>query len=204
LARVHGIADDPSQPRAERAMWSRAEALLPARGIEAYTQGLMDLGATVCTLRSPRCDACPLAGRCVARAEGEPQRYPAKTRRAARGRRAHALLWLQHGRRLWLVQRPGTGVWASLWSLPEFASDEALSGLVAGWPGQGEWLTPIEHALTHFDWALHPWRHVLPARLDAAARRRIEAALGAGRWFDRDDALRQGLPAPVRRLLESA
>ncbi|MCU0928049.1 MAG: A/G-specific adenine glycosylase [Burkholderiaceae bacterium] len=203
LARVHGVADDLSQPRAERAMWARAEALLPARGIEAYTQGLMDLGATVCTLRSPRCDACPLGARCVARVEGSPQRYPVKARRAARGRRAHALLWLQQGRRLWLVQRPPTGVWASLWSLPEFRSADELAALVAGWPGPGEWLAPIEHALTHFDWELRPWRHALPARLDAATRHGIEAALGTGRWFDRDDALQQGLPAPVRRLIES-
>jgi A/G-specific adenine glycosylase len=204
LARVFGVAENLSQPRAERAMWARAEALLPARGIEAYTQGLMDLGATVCTLRSPRCDACPLAARCVGRAEGRPQHYPSKARRPARGRRAHALLWLQQGRRLWLVQRPPTGVWASLWSLPEFASAQALSGLVADWPGQGEWLAPIEHALTHFDWELRPWRHALPVRLEVGTRRAIEGSLGAGRWFDRDAALQQGLPAPVRRLIETA
>ena len=203
LTRVLGFGDDLAQPRHERALWQRAEALLPARGIEAYTQGLMDLGATVCTARRPRCDACPLAGPCVARAEGRPEHYPVKTRRLRRGRRSHALLWLQQGDCVWLVQRPPRGVWASLWSLPQFASADEIGALVAGWPGQGRWCDPIEHALTHFDWRLQPWQHRLPTRLGAARRAALTARLGEGRWFARDEALASALPAPIRRLIEN-
>jgi len=205
LARALGFGEDLASAAAERALWQHAQALLPHRDVDVYTQGLMDLGATVCTARAPRCGACPLAATCVARAEGRPEHYPVKTRRTRRGRRRHALLWLEHGRRLWVVRRPPRGVWASLWSLPEFASSDALASLAAGWPGQSRWLAPIEHALTHFDWELHPLHHALPARLPAARRDAVERAVceaaGPGRWVERDEALALGLPAPVRRLL---
>jgi A/G-specific adenine glycosylase len=201
LTRALGFGEDLSDTRSERALWRRAEDLLPPSGIDAYTQGLMDLGATLCTTRSPRCEACPLRDVCVARAEGRVQAYPVRTRRLKRGRRQHALLWLQRGSRVWLVQRPAKGVWASLWSLPEFTSADELGSLVAGWPGRGEWLAPIEHALTHFDWQLQPWRHRLPARLRSSDRALIEERLGPGRWVAHEDALASGLPAPIRRLI---
>ena len=202
LTRVLAFDADLAEAANERRLWQHAETLLPARGIEAYTQGLMDLGATLCSRRMPRCEACPLAAQCGAHAQGQPHRYPVKTRRLKRGERCHALLWLEHMGRVWLTQRPSTGVWASLWSLPEFQSLSTLETLVAGWPGASQALLPIEHALTHFDWTLLPLHHHLPARLGAARLRALEALLPPGRWFDVDAALKMGLPAPVRRLLE--
>jgi hypothetical protein len=181
-----------------QALWDEATALLPARGVDTYTQGLMDLGATLCTQRRPACLHCPVAAGCVARREGAPERYPVKTRRGARGRRSSALLWLRQGRRWWLVQRPDTGVWAGLWSLPEFDSAEALQARVAGWRGQGEWLEPFQHALTHFEWTLQALAWTLPAR---SAQPK---ALPDGRWFEPAEALALGLPAPIRRLLAGA
>ena len=173
---------------------------MPAQGVEAYTQGLMDLGAGVCTARQPDCGACPLEPVCVARAQGRPETYPVKTRRLRRGRREHVLLWLIHRDRLWLTRRPDDGVWAGLWSLPEWAP-QTLEPITASWPGCGEDLPAIEHALTHFDWTLQPLRWTLPKDVPATERAPIEDTLGAGRWVTRDEALAMGLPAPVRRLL---
>lgn len=201
LTRVLGFGEDLALAAHERALWQRAEALLPARGIEAYTQGLMDLGATLCSARTPACEQCPLAGPCVARAQGRPAHYPVKSRRLKRGARRNALLWLVDGERWWFTQRPAKGVWAGLWTLPLFDSVEALQHATAGWPGRAESLPPFDHALTHFDWHLEPWRHVLPARLSGARRQAIESALPEGRWFARDEALALGLPAPIRKLL---
>jgi len=198
LTRALGFEGDLAQAAQQSALWAAAESLLPARGIEVYTQGLMDLGAGICLARRPACERCPLSDVCTAKAEGTPARYPVKTKTRRRGRRRHALLWLQRGGRVWLTQRPDSGVWASLWSLPEFDSAEALQGLVDGWPGQGDWLPTIEHALTHFDWTLQPLRWALPAR----ASSKIDAALPSGRWVTPAEALQMGLPAPVRRLLE--
>ncbi len=197
LTRALGFGHDLARPAAERALWQAAEALLPKSGIESYTQGLMDLGAQLCSARRPACERCPLAETCVARAEGRPERYPVKTRKLKRGRRQHALLWLQRGEAVWLVQRPPRGVWAGLMSLPEFESRGALEAFVQGWPGRGEWLPDIEHSLTHFDWTLQPLRWTLPARAKAP-----EA--GEGRWVGVQDALALGLPAPIRKLLEAS
>jgi A/G-specific adenine glycosylase len=199
-----GFGDDLALPSHERALWARAEALLPARGIEPYTQGLMDLGATLCTARAPRCDACPLVKLCAAHAEGRPERYPLKTRTLRRSARHNTMLWLAEGERLWLVQRPARGVWAGLWALPLYDDLDAVRALTRAWPGRGQALDVFTHALTHFDWQLEPWRHVLPRRLSAANRRVVEADVGDGRWFTQAEALALGLPAPVRKLISTA
>ena len=203
LGRALGFAGDLAEVRQERALWQLAEALLPERGVEAYTQGLMDLGASLCSRRNPACDACPLASLCVPRAEGRPEAYPVKTRKLKRSRRAHLLLWLAWDDQVWLVQRPQTGVWAGLWSLPEFDDEAALFALAAGWPGEGRLLPPVQHVLTHLDWLLQPYHWPLPAPLAAAQRLAIEATLPAGRWVPRAQALAMGLPAPIRRWLEA-
>jgi A/G-specific adenine glycosylase len=75
---------------------------------------------------------------------------------------------------------------------------------VARWPGEGEALPAIEHALTHFDWTLRPLRWTWPEDLAAADQQALEAALPVGRWLTQAEALRLGLPAPVRRLLTGA
>lgn len=198
LSRALGFQGDLARSGPQAELWAAAQALLPARGVGPYTQGLMDLGATLCTARRPACERCPVAAGCVARAEGEPERYPVKSRRLVRKHREHALLWVQHGPRLWLVQRPGTGVWAGLWTLPEYPSTGALETTTHGWPGQGEWLPTIQHALTHFDWTLHPLRWAWPTQ------QAEPKDLPAGRWFRIDEARAMGLPAPIRRLLDAA
>jgi A/G-specific adenine glycosylase len=204
LTRALGFGDDLAIAAHERALWEQAERLLPARGVEAYTQGLMDLGATLCSARRPSCGACPLQTLCVAQREGAPERYPVKTRKLKRSRRQDAMLWLAEGDRVWLVQRPPRGIWAGLWALPLYATLDELRAVAAGWPGRGEALNAIEHTLTHLDWRLEPWRHRLPQRLSAQRRAALEAALPAGRWFSTAQALQLGLPAPIRKLLSGA
>jgi A/G-specific adenine glycosylase len=203
LGRALGFGADLARAANERELWLKAQALVPQRGVESYTQGLMDLGATLCTARNPQCARCPLATRCVAFREGRPQAYPVKTRRTQRGARSHALLWLTQGDRLWLSQRPPRGVWAGLWSLPEFDTLETLRARLQGWPGRGEELSVIEHALTHLDWTLQPLRWQLPTRLCAARISALTGQLSPGCWFRVEQALQMGLPAPVRKLLAS-
>jgi len=204
LGRALGFAGDLSVVAQERALWQQAQNLVPARGVAHYTQGLMDLGATLCSARNPACERCPLATLCVARLEGRPEAYPVKTRRLRRGARSHAWLWLAQVDRVWLVQRPEQGVWAGLWSLPEFDTAEALQHFLQGWPGHGEALPTIEHALTHFDWTLQPLRWQLPLRLSGLRLAALTAQLpqsSQGRWVPLEQALQMGLPAPLRKLL---
>lgn len=197
----------------------------------AYTQGLMDLGATVCTARRPACVVCPLNTMCAAAREGQPLAYPVNSRRSVRGSRENWWLWLEHDGCIWLEQRPSTGVWAGLWSLPVFDSEESLhDALVRGGLGGVplERQPQVRHALTHFDWTLHPRRLVLRSPDHAAAwggrhRAGIGVAAGepgpgelavhepvanmephhapAGRWIAREDLPAHGLPAPLKKLL---
>jgi A/G-specific adenine glycosylase len=201
LTRVLGFDGDLAQAAHERALWAKASALLPQHGIERYTQGLMDLGATLCLPRAPQCQRCPLRAGCVAACEGTPTRYPVKTRKLKRSRREHLWLWLQWRERVWLVQRPPHGVWAGLWSLPEFDDEAAFRTATDEWPGGVESLPSFTHVLTHLDWTLHPRRWSLPARTASARVAALMATWPQGRWFMRDEALAAGLPAPLRKLL---
>jgi A/G-specific adenine glycosylase len=204
LARHAGFESDLADAAAQRELWAHAQALLPAApDMAAYTQGLMDLGATVCLPRQPRCLVCPLHDDCVARGSGRTAELPLKSRRLQRGARSNALLWLRHRHDVLLVRRPERGVWAGLWSLPEMSDIATAQAHASAWWGRGVALPPIQHALTHFDWRLLPLRWDLPARTGAAARERIAAGLGAARWLPTSQALDMSLPSPVRKLLNS-
>ena len=198
LTRVLGFDRDLAQTAAERALWAEATRLLPERDIERYTQGLMDLGATVCLARSPSCLLCPAEHLCRAARTGTQTDYPVKSRKSKRGTREHVWLWLAWRDQVWLAQRPATGVWAGLWSLPEFDSAAAFERASRHRPGMVEQLPSFTHVLTHLDWTLHPRRWSLPADTDPSS---ITATLGAGRWFGMAEALASGLPAPLRKLL---
>ena len=100
------------------------------------------------------------------------------------------------------MPRPQSGVWAGLWSLPEFDNLAAFEAARAHWPrGTLEPLPSFVHVLTHLDWTLHPRRLSWPARTAPARIAAATAAWPGGRWFSRDEALAAGLPAPLRRLI---
>lgn len=204
LARVLAFAGDLATPKALAALWREAEALLPdGPDMRAYTQGLMDLGATVCLPRAPRCDACPVAACCRARAEGDPARYPVKSRRLVRRARSSAWLDLRWQGRVFLVRRAASGIWSGLWSLPEFDRREALLEAAAAWPGHpsAEAWPAFTHVLTHLDWQLVPVRWQLPDATPPDAAGAITAAWPTGAWFTPDEALDLGLPSPLRQRL---
>ncbi len=199
LTRALGFDADLSLIANERVLWARAEALLPhdrpADNMPRYTQGLMDLGATVCLSRNPVCDACPLAPLCVARREGRPQAYPVKTRKLKRSAESLWLLWARnHEGAIWLERRPTPGVWAGLFCLPVFASHEALGAVVPAHEQSGLESLPVSvHALTHKDLHLHPVRLTLPVKTLTQG--------DGGAWFGPAQWPKLGLPAPVRTLL---
>lgn len=199
LSRLLGYSDDLAVAAHERQLWQLAGDLLPADSADMpdYTQGLMDLGATVCTVKRPDCPRCPLMARCAAHTQGRPEAYPVKTRRLKRSQRANAWLWLDGPRGVWMQQRPSRGVWAGLWCLPLFDDTDALEAAVTSLGVTADRLPPIDHVLTHFDWRLTPWRASWPSETDPVA------VLGQGRWIAQDKLHDTGLPAPLRKLLLS-
>jgi A/G-specific adenine glycosylase len=179
-------------------LWSVAEERLPPRGIEPYTQAMMDIGAGICVARNPQCLICPVNADCVARLENRIAELPGRKRRAAGKRRRIAMLVvLSHGEVL-LEKRPGAGIWGGLWSLPEAdVADEPRAALERDWglhAASAEAMQPFEHAFTHFTLEVEPWRMKL-----AKATRLAEGR--AGTWMPLCDLAGAALPSPVRKLL---
>jgi A/G-specific adenine glycosylase len=128
LLRVHGRALDPSARPAQDWLWSTAQDLVEgASSPSRLNEGLMELGALVCTPRAPRCHACPWRSRCVARRDGTIDRIPAVVARAARPTVHWDTLVMRGVRGLVLERRSDRGLWAGLWQTPtvEHASVDA-------------------------------------------------------------------------------
>lgn len=200
IARHAGIGGDPSSAAVLARLWEEAEARVPANGIEEYTQGMMDLGASVCVQRDPRCPLCPVGGDCVALIEGRVAELPGRKARAPRPQRRIAMLVvLAHGEVL-LEKRPSPGIWGGLWSLPEAdVAQQPGEFLRREWGIEARTVAPLEpfvHAFTHYSLAVTPWR--IEARGTGAPSRGRRAA-----WMALADADGAALPSPVRRLLRS-
>ena len=196
FCRVFGVDGFPGEKRVEDKLWRRAVALLPERDIEAYTQGLMDLGATVCTRSSPACNRCPLAQRCVALAESRTAELPARKPKKAIPEKHTAMLVITDGDEVLLEQRPDSGIWGGLLSLPEAEVDADIASIAArfGVPGTSEKLQPFSHTFTHFKLHVAPYRVHLDNREQAARECNFV-------WYRRIALADAPLPAPVKKLL---
>jgi len=198
LARVLGFSGDLAVLKQERELWQKAMDLLPTQQLDAampsYTQGLMDLGATVCSVKTPACERCPLNGDCVAFSQGRVLDYPVKNRKLKRRSESWWLLLahdLQRG--VWLQRRPATGIWAGLYCVPVFADEPSVTQVLS--PLHRSLLQPAPvrlHVLTHRDLHLHP----MVARLPASASPSIE-----GQWVPWAEVQALGLPTPIRKML---
>jgi len=196
LTRVHGFGHDLSHATHEKALWKIAHQALPVHesDMPTYTQGMMDLGATLCTRSQPACARCPMQDLCVAHHEGQASRYPIKTRKLKRSAQVMWLLFVRSAEgAVWLQQRPPKGVWASLFTFPIFDSEEALlASLSKPLQGKLQFAPAFVHVLTHKDLHLHVAHLALPAAKNLGE---------TGQWWAAQDWPNLGLPAPVRQLL---
>lgn len=169
LARVFAIDTPVDATATRRRLWDLATALVPRRGAGDFNQAMMEMGATVCLPRQPRCSACPLQGLCQAQVRGLTDRLPvASPRRAAKAIR-HDIVAVRCGGRYLFEQRPATGLWAGLWQLP--TREEAGLTLDA-WLGQRlrldtgslQRVGEFTHQLTHRTVTFVLWTAGLPRR----------------------------------------
>lgn len=208
FCRVFGIEGYPGAKPVEDKLWQRAVALLPERDVEAYTQGLMDLGATLCTRSKPSCGTCPLAQRCAALATGRVHQLPMRKPKKAVPEKHTTMLVITDRDQVLLEQRPDSGIWGGLLSLPEAerlrvsdaggqqAFEARIASAIApfGVAASCERLQPFSHGFTHFK------LHVAAYRIRLA--RRLEIAAEAGHvWYQTDKLSDAPLPAPVKKLL---
>jgi len=209
LARVFGIEGFPGEKRVENAMWALAASLVPGvdasdADVGAYTQGLMDLGATLCVRGRPDCARCPFSQDCVANATGRQRELPgARPKKTVPTRRTWMLVLLDGGA-VMLEKRPPTGIWGGLWSLPEAPDEAALAerALTFGASGPASPLAPLSHTFTHFRLDIEPrvievdGGGARPARLPLLAHDTQTA------WVALREIDAFGVPAPVRKLLD--
>jgi A/G-specific adenine glycosylase len=205
FARVFGIDRYPGEKPVENALWLRAVALLPEQDVESYTQGLMDLGATLCTRSKPACNRCPLAHRCVAYATGRTNELPIRKPKKAVPEKETAMLVIVDGKRILLEQRPDSGIWGGLLSLPEIDVatagkeddfDAAVQRAIApfGTAESVERLPQLSHGFTHFK------LHITPYQIRLAQRLELVGELGHV-WYPAADLTTAPLPAPIKKLL---
>lgn len=206
LARYRGVRGFPGEPRVLDALWRHAQSLLPQKNIEAYTQGLMDLGAELCSRREPGCDECPVNADCVAHAQGLTAEIPEARPARVLPHRKTAMLVLMHAGDVLLVKRPPSGIWGGLWSLPEIEHDggkpdaDAVKSACLARFGvrvkSVEALAVVEHGFTHFKLS------ITPLRVRATTRAPHAGEPGA-MWLTLDDARAGAIPAPVKGILLS-
>ena len=199
LARCFGVEGYPALPAIEKQLWQLADSLLPESDIEAYTQGLMDLGATLCTRGKPRCGDCPLQANCVAQRENRVHELPTPKPRKQIPEKSVVMLLLINGNEVLLEKRPSVGIWGGLWSLPEVTiNDDVQNHATTRYGLKTELLPPmakLTHTFTHFR------LHITPQPL-RVSKYQPQAQPAGALWIDLEDALDAALPTPVRKLLK--
>lgn len=200
LTRLHAVEGWPGQKNVENQLWVLAEKYTPHARLADYTQAIMDLGATLCT-RKPYCDNCPFQVDCQAYQLGTPTAFPtSKPRKTLPVRSTHMLLLENEHGQVLLQQRPPTGIWGSLWSLPECPVETDISdwcrdqlGLVVEQVQAGKLL---RHTFSHFHLDIHPVHASLKDHTDSVMEPNSTV------WYNSAQPDARGLPTPVKRLLE--
>lgn len=202
FARHFGIEGFPGSAATQAALWRAAERELPHDDVAEYTQGLMDLGATVCARSRPRCGACPVSASCVALREQRIAQLPAPRPRRERPQRSATLALLLDEDAVLLERRAPSGIWGGLLSAPEFddgIGDEQLQCALGQRYGVQcrvlQRLPVLRHEFTHYSFLMQP-RVVEVTGGPAAAQGGLERIVLR-------DAAAAALPAPLLRLLQA-
>jgi len=203
LARYFGVEGSTAEKPIIDQLWKLSDACTPEKGVEIYTQAIMDMGATVCTRHKPLCTYCPLSETCIAKATGRQNELP--TPRSAKGkarrsREVFMLVAMRGDGSVLLERRPESGIWGGLWCLPEFDTVSAATvwcgQTLAAARNQPKPLSIVEHAFTHFDLVITP---LLTSCAGHAGVMDTPPTL----WYNARDPARVGLPAPIKTLLET-
>lgn len=203
LTRLFAIEGWPGKKEIENQLWDIAESITPDQHLTEYTQAIMDLGATVCA-RKPDCSVCPFSEHCVANQQGNMTDYPTPKKRKILPVKTTFMLVLKNSKgEILLHQRPSSGIWGGLWSLPEFNEStldnlstwcESELGLSIQRP---EALSEFRHTFSHFHLDILP----VIAQTNVLANHVMEADNRV--WYNTQQPETLGLPAPVVKILKS-
>ncbi|RKZ77709.1 MAG: A/G-specific adenine glycosylase [Gammaproteobacteria bacterium] len=202
LARYKTVSGWPGNRAVEQLLWQHAEQLLPKLRIAHYIQAQMDLGATVCTRKKPNCGKCPLRSECMAFQQGNPEDYPSpKPKKAIPIRKTNWIVAQSQSGEILLQQRPDSGIWGGLWCFPEVNTAEDIQYICEQQLNLNTInisLKPhFRHVFSHFKLDITP--HIIQCTIESnhiSENKNIT-------WYKISDALRLGLPAPVKSFLET-
>lgn len=199
LTRHFDVEGWPNAPKVNKQLWSLAESLVPATNMIAYTQGLMDLGATICTRRKPKCTQCPLQDSCQALKLSKTQCLPTPKPKKTTPQKYITMMIIYQGDQVLLQKRPQTGIWAGLWSLPEISMQDIASKVVKAKFGLSvepeEPLDIVKHVFTHYK------LDITPQPLALITSTQSDTPLL--QWMNIDTAIEAALPTPVRKILNN-
>lgn len=153
VARLFAVAEPlPGVRAAIRALTDR---ITPDRHAGDFAQAMMDLGATICTPRAPRCMICPISAHCEGRREGA-ERFPVKVPKKPRPKRRGQTFWIERGGAVWLVRRAASGMLGGMRALPDDGWNAGADGANPP-PVPGQWASAgvVRHVFTHFELELH-------------------------------------------------
>ena len=201
FARYFGIAGDVRTKAIEDEMWLIAEREIPRKNIEAYIQGQMDLGATLCARGAPKCLLCPLQDSCVAHIEGRTNELPMRAIKKTIPHRTTKMLVILNANAVYIERRPPTGIWGGLYSLPEIAVDDDVADFVSAKFSNDIKLTQLtqplptlEHGFTHYTLTIQPIKV-------AITKQTLQVSEPGSMWLNLDDIESAALPAPVKKIL---
>lgn len=198
MARHFGVEGAVDSGSVLAKLWAVAASVVPARGVERYTQALMDLGATICTRSKPACARCPVRGTCVALHDGRIAELPGRKATRPTSARKVAMLAVVSSGDVLVEKRPSAGIWGGLWSLPEAPVDADPAEWVERTFGLRveavEELEPFTHAFTHFTLGVTPWLVSVKGALPVVGE-------SFAMWLALHEAPAAALPAPVKKLL---
>lgn len=203
LARYFAVDGWPGNKKVEDDMWLQAKGLAPLSRHDDYTQGMMDLGATLCTRSKPSCEKCPVVSHCLAFAQGRQGELPhKKPKKVIPTKHTYMLIPFYQGSVL-LYKRPASGIWGGLWGFCEAqadilaqTTDDLLMQVDASTYQRFE-LTPFRHTFSHFH------LEISPILLQLREAPRLQVKEDVSLWFDIRQASKIGLAAPTVRILKT-
>ncbi len=202
LARAFSVEGWPGQKKVENQLWEHAEQHTPKQDVDKYNQAMMDMGAMVCTRSRPKCTLCPINKLCSSYKHGNPLDYPGKKPKKEKPIKETWFIILYHEGKVWLEQRPQSGIWGGLFCFPQSENAEIdheldIRSIAEIQQHQRDTLIAFRHTFSHYHLDITP----IVVQLSQQPHLIMEGTKGL--WYNLKQPEEIGLAAPVKQLLEA-
>ncbi len=201
LAHFSGIHGWTGDNKIQQELWHLSHHYTPNNRTDDFNQAMMDLGSMICKRSKPLCHSCPLNSQCYALLQNKTTELPTpKPKQKIPSRQCYFLILSNRQQQLFLYQRAPSGIWGGLWSFPQFNSlDELQDWCLLKQTNETtfNFLNQQRHTFSHFHLDYTP---VIVENIHS--ENQIHES-GGGSWFNPAQTQSLGLPAPIKRLIES-